>query len=209
MRVRTDGYNGKKYLPLKDINHDFKNYTIQATIVEKAIPWKSAKSGSQYQRFVLQDIEGTRIQATVFGSNIRIFENTLKLFYTYSITNAGVDTTPEEFRFLEQRCQLNINARMPVEEMKVDSLTMRSIKFNFTPIAMLSEISLPNSTLGYFFSLSQLHLITKVTYNKFLFYFLDVIFAILEVGECKPANNSYVIDIRIIDQRYKCIQSID
>ncbi|KAI8534732.1 hypothetical protein RHMOL_Rhmol10G0119700 [Rhododendron molle] len=127
------------------------------------------------KREILTTPQGARIQATVFGSNIHVFENTLKLFHTYSITNANINTTPEEFRFLEQRCQLIINSRTPVEGFKVDNLTMRSIKFNFTPIAMLSKINVPNFTL-------------------------DVIFAVLEVGECKPANNSFVADVRIVDQ---------
>lgn len=44
-------------LPVKDINLDSRNYTIQVIIVEKTLPKKSSKSNSQYQRFVLQDIE--------------------------------------------------------------------------------------------------------------------------------------------------------
>ncbi|KAI8551263.1 hypothetical protein RHMOL_Rhmol06G0171900 [Rhododendron molle] len=138
----------KNLLPLRNINLDSKNYTVEAIIVEKAMPKKSARTGSEYQRFVLQDIEGTKIQATIFGTNIRTFENTLKLFHTYSITNATVNTTSEEFRFLEQRCQLIINSRSPVEEIKIDGLTMRSIKFDFTPIDMLGRINVPNSTIG-------------------------------------------------------------
>ncbi|KAG5540525.1 hypothetical protein RHGRI_020666 [Rhododendron griersonianum] len=155
-------------LRLREITLTARNYTIEAIVIEKSIPRKSTKGSSQYQRFVLQDIEGTKIQATVFGTDIRVFENTLKLFHVYSITNAAINLTVERFRFLEQNCQLIINARTPVQEIKVDGLTQRSIQFALTPIAMLHQINDLNATL---------------------------------VGERKPANNSHVVDVKIVDQR--------
>lgn len=137
-------------LPLKDINLNSKNYTIHALVVEKGMPKASAKTSSQYQRLVLQDLEvtkpiirftqyyaylltlkpikilenmttqqGTRIQATIFGNNIWILQNTLELYYTYSISNATVTTTAEQFRFLNQKCQLTINAQSPIEEKRL------------------------------------------------------------------------------------------
>ncbi|XP_058191895.1 replication protein A 70 kDa DNA-binding subunit D-like [Rhododendron vialii] len=165
-------------LPLKEVNLDSKNYTIQAIIVEKSMPKQSTKGSSQYQRFMLQDKEGTKIQATVFGTNIRILEDTLKLYHTYSISNDVVTATPEQFRFLEQKCQLTINAHTPVEAIKIDGLTQRSIKYDFTPLASLGQINDPDPNL-------------------------DVLFAILEVGTRKPANQSHVTDVRVIDQSFQ------
>lgn len=164
-------------LPLKDINLNSKDYTIHALVVEKGMPKISAKTSSQYQRLVLQDIEvtepiirftqyysyhlkpikilknmttqqGTRIQATIFGNNIRIFQNTLELYGTYSISNATVTTTLEQFRFLDQKCQLTITGRSPVEEKKVDGLTQRSVKFDFTSLADVGKIKDPDQNLG-------------------------------------------------------------
>ncbi|XP_058198305.1 replication protein A 70 kDa DNA-binding subunit B-like [Rhododendron vialii] len=162
-------------LPLKDINLNSKNYTIHAIVVEKNMPKTSSKSSSLYQRLELQDIQGTRIQATIFGNNIKILENTLELYHTYSISNAAVTATVEQFRFLEQKCQLTISARSPVESKKIDGLTQRSIRFNFTPLAHLNQIKDPDPNL-------------------------DILFAILEIGPCKPANHSRVTDILIVDQ---------
>ncbi|KAG5531241.1 hypothetical protein RHGRI_026006 [Rhododendron griersonianum] len=141
-------------LPLKDINLNSKNYTIHAIVLEKNMPKTSTKSSSQYQRLVLQDIE---------------------LYHTYSITNAAVTTTLEQFRFLEQKCQLTISARSPVEAKKIDGLTQRSIKFNFTPLADIGQIKDPDPNL-------------------------DILFAVLEVGPCKPANHSRVTDVLVVDQ---------
>lgn len=74
----------------------------------------------------------------------------LELYHTYAITNATVTTTVEQFRFLEQKCQLTISARSPVESKKIDGLTQRSIKFNFTPLANLGQIKDPDPSLGSF-----------------------------------------------------------
>ncbi|KAG5535836.1 hypothetical protein RHGRI_023565 [Rhododendron griersonianum] len=115
------------------------------------------------------------MQATVFGYDIKVFESSLKLYHTYSITNPTVRLTPEMFRFLENKNQLGINARTPVEEIEIDGLTMRTMKYNFTPITSLQQIKEANPRL-------------------------DVLFVILNVGPRKFINNSYVVDIRIIDQ---------
>ncbi|KAG5533517.1 hypothetical protein RHGRI_027635 [Rhododendron griersonianum] len=44
------------------------------------------------------------------------------------------------FRFLENKCQLAIKARTPVEEIHIDGLTQRTVKYNFTPIAALHQV---------------------------------------------------------------------
>ncbi|KAG5521128.1 hypothetical protein RHGRI_033623 [Rhododendron griersonianum] len=41
----------------------------------------------------------------------------------------------------------------------------------------------------------------EVISNNLQFHLQDVVFAVLEVGPRKPANNSFVADVRIIDQR--------
>ncbi|KAG5544391.1 hypothetical protein RHGRI_016969 [Rhododendron griersonianum] len=121
------------------------------------------------------DPEENRMQATVFGYDIKVFESSLKLYHTYSITNPTVRLTPEMFRFLENKNQLGINARTPVEEIEIDGLTMRTMKYNFTPINSLQQIKEANPRL-------------------------DVLFVILNVGPRKFINNSYVVDVRKTDQ---------
>lgn len=84
----------------------------------------------------------------MFGQNIKILEETLKLYHTYSITNATVTETPQMFRFLENKCQLAIKARTPVEEIHIDGLTQRTVKYNFTPIAALHQVKNRDTKLG-------------------------------------------------------------
>ncbi|KAG5552505.1 hypothetical protein RHGRI_010554 [Rhododendron griersonianum] len=128
----------------------------------------SKQSLAKYQRIILQDKEGNKMQATIFGYNIRILQNTLKMYHTYCITNAAVGQTPEKYRFLENKYQLAINARTPVEEIQIDGLTLRTMRYNFTPITAISQV--------------------RVTDPK------------IEVGPLKVINDSYVVDVRVVDQ---------
>ncbi|KAF7147897.1 hypothetical protein RHSIM_Rhsim03G0120000 [Rhododendron simsii] len=135
-------------IPLRDIVLTSKNYTVQAMVIEKNIPRMSSTSTSFYQRIMLQDKEGNKIQASIFGQNIRILEQTLKLYHTYSITNAAVTETPQLFRFLENKNQLAINARTPVEEIHIDGLTQRTVKYSFTPTTALHQVKSRDAKLG-------------------------------------------------------------
>ncbi|KAG5562041.1 hypothetical protein RHGRI_004923 [Rhododendron griersonianum] len=76
---------------------------------------------------------------------------------------------------LRFKIPINGEGKLYLQEIKVDGLTLRSIKYNFTPIADLGEVKDPDPNL-------------------------DVLFAILEVDTRKPANDSYVTDIRFVDQ---------
>ncbi|KAG5537862.1 hypothetical protein RHGRI_025084 [Rhododendron griersonianum] len=162
-------------IPLKDVTLTSRNYTVQAMVIEKNIPRRSKTNSSLYQRIMLQDKEGNKMQATIFGYNVKILESSLNLYRTYSITNATVTKTLEIFRFLENKNQLAINGHTPVEEIQIDGLTMRTMQYNFTPISALPQIKQPDPRL-------------------------DVVFAILNVGPRKYINKSYVVDVRIVDQ---------
>ncbi|KAH7860698.1 hypothetical protein Vadar_016943 [Vaccinium darrowii] len=162
----------KQVCPMKDVTIERKRYTIEAMVVEKSMPQTTSKIAKPYQRIVLQDAEGT-----IFAEDIAILSNTLKMFQTYSISNATVDTLDVQHRFVDHCFQLKISARTPIQAKLVDGLTSRTLKFDFTPIADIRAIE---------------DVDTKI----------DMLFAILEVGPKKPAGNSMVVDLHIIDQGY-------
>ncbi|KAH7856635.1 hypothetical protein Vadar_003781 [Vaccinium darrowii] len=70
-----------------------------------------------------------------------------------------------------QNSKLNLSAKSPIEEIQIDGLTMRSLKYNFSHLADLTDV-------------------TET----------DVLFAILEVGPRHKPKNSWVADIQVIDQ---------
>ncbi|KAG5557534.1 hypothetical protein RHGRI_007691 [Rhododendron griersonianum] len=135
-------------LPLSNVNLTTSNYAVQVMVIEKNIPRMSTSSNSQYERIILQDKEGNKMQATIFGYNIRILQNTLKMYHTYCITNAAVGQTLEKFRFLENKYQLAINARTPVKEIQIDGLTLRTLRYYFTPISAISQVRVSDAKIG-------------------------------------------------------------
>lgn len=88
------------------------------------------------------------MQGIIFEDNIDILAKTLKIYHTYAITNAPVGKLRDNYRFTPKFHQLVINARTPVEEIKIDGLSIRTLQFNFTPIAALSTIDDRGSTIG-------------------------------------------------------------
>ncbi|KAH7838677.1 hypothetical protein Vadar_029770 [Vaccinium darrowii] len=97
------------------------------------------------------------------------------MFQTYVISNAMVDKLDLQHRFVDHCFQLKISARTPIQARLIDGLTIRTLKFRFTPIADVAAIEDVEAKI-------------------------DMIFAILEVGPKKPAGKTMVTDLRIIDQ---------
>lgn len=163
----------KQICPVRDITMASKRYTIEAMIVEKGMPRTTSKIAKPYQRILLQEAEGTKIQGTIFGEDIAILSNTLKMFQT--ISNATVNRLDVQHRFVDHPFQLKISARTPIQAKLIDGLTIRTVKFNFTPVADTGII--------------------EDVDNK-----IDMLFEIHVVGPRKPAGNSMIVDLRIIDQ---------
>lgn len=153
-------------------------YKTSAMVIEKALPHTLGKTSTIFQRIVLQNSKGEKMQAGIYGFNIKILEKNLKVYQCYSITNATIAIIPESYRYLEIPYQLTLSARTPIEEIHIDGLTMRSLKYNFTQLSGLEHIaeSGPN---------------------------IDVLFAILEVGARRKHKNSGVADVKVIDQSFR------
>lgn len=88
------------------------------------------------------------MQAGIYGSHIKILEKNLKVYHCYSITNAAIALLPEPYRYLEIPYQLTLSARTPIEEIQIDGLTMRSLKYNFTQLSNLEHIAESGPNIG-------------------------------------------------------------
>lgn len=75
-----------------------------------------------------------------------VLKDTLKIYHTYAISNAVVNDTPPKHRVIDNDHQWLLYGRTPIEEVEVKSLTIRALKYNFVPLAALSEHT--NSTEG-------------------------------------------------------------
>ncbi|KAF7152834.1 hypothetical protein RHSIM_Rhsim01G0070500 [Rhododendron simsii] len=155
-----------------------KNFTVHVMVTEKGLAKLMSSSSSSYQRLLLQDAQVNKMQSIIYGDNIKILANKLKLYHTYAITNAVVTKIREQFYFLDKMHQLVISAKSLVEEIKIDGSSLRSLQFNFTPLIDLSAIERTNAKIGYLYA-----------YHSNL----------CTTSMLKKPNSSYVVDLRVID----------
>ncbi|KAG5558126.1 hypothetical protein RHGRI_008145 [Rhododendron griersonianum] len=126
-----------KRMMIKDIDENVRGWTAEVMVIEKGYP-KLTKKNTLYQRLVLIDSEGTKIQATIFGSDIEILEHTLTVYHTYSIRNAQISKTPDDcYHVANNALQWKLLSRTPVEEIPVQGLSIRALKYNFVPLGEL------------------------------------------------------------------------
>lgn len=106
------------------------------------------------------------MQSIIYGDNIEILANKLKLYHTYAITNPAVTKIRNEFRFLDKMHQLVISAKSPVEEIKIDGFSQRSLQFNFTPLSDLNTIQHTDAKIGNLYPYhSKLRTTSMLKYN--------------------------------------------
>ncbi|KAH7840137.1 hypothetical protein Vadar_013131 [Vaccinium darrowii] len=85
---------------IKNINRSTKNWTAKDKVLEKWRPRTAQHSPLKFQKLILADAEGSRVQATIFKENIQTLEGTLEVYHTYLISNAEVKFVPPKFHFL-------------------------------------------------------------------------------------------------------------
>lgn len=98
------------------------------------------------------NLQGNKMQSMIYEDNIKILAKTLKLYYTYAITNAVVTRIKEQFRFLNKMHQLVISAKSPVEKIKIDGFSQRSLQFNFTPLTHVHVVQGTDAKIGNVYS---------------------------------------------------------
>ncbi|CAI9109145.1 OLC1v1008907C1 [Oldenlandia corymbosa var. corymbosa] len=68
------------------------------TVLEKRMPYKAHSSPTTFQKFILQDDEGTCVEAICFNHEIQRMGGRLHLFKKYRIRNAQVKKIPEKYK---------------------------------------------------------------------------------------------------------------
>ncbi|KAK4846191.1 hypothetical protein QYF36_014181 [Acer negundo] len=115
-----------------------KGWTAKVSIAEKTTPRESQHCSNKYQRLILIDSEGTRVQASIFGADIKFFEDTLIVSKNYQISNAYVKPIKSDHRIVENDLQWTVNGRTLVREVEDDQV-MVPAAFSFVPFADLEN----------------------------------------------------------------------
>ncbi|KAK9128754.1 hypothetical protein Syun_017551 [Stephania yunnanensis] len=95
--------------PLKDIDPNTVNWYADVYVLEKLPIKQSNNSSVMQQRLILVDEEGYRIQATIFGNDINLFESRLQTKVACRISNAFVKEIEARYRLVPSPHQWSIS----------------------------------------------------------------------------------------------------
>ncbi|KAG5538290.1 hypothetical protein RHGRI_019025 [Rhododendron griersonianum] len=126
------------FFTIKDVKEGMINWTVQTMVIERGYPRITSRDQT-YQKIILVDSEGTKMQCTIWNADIPVLEDTLELYHSYSISNAKVDMTVPEFRICYSPLQWTLSARTPIEEIAGVLYNIKCVKYEYVPLADLSE----------------------------------------------------------------------
>ncbi|KAG5557452.1 hypothetical protein RHGRI_007630 [Rhododendron griersonianum] len=89
---------------IEDVKEGMMNWTVKAMVIERGYP-RITSASQTYQKIILIDSKGTKMQCTIWNTDIPVLEDTLELYHSYLISNAKVDTTVPEFQIFDSPLQ--------------------------------------------------------------------------------------------------------
>ncbi|KAL5558984.1 hypothetical protein UlMin_035195 [Ulmus minor] len=129
----------RQHIPVKDIKIGTKGWTAKVIVEAKGMPRSSQRSPVKYQRMILRDSAGTKVQATIFDSDIDKFSDVLTLYKNYYISNAVVKTILPQHRIANNDYQWHINSKTVVEEVTGECSSISVSPYNFVPFSKFSK----------------------------------------------------------------------
>ncbi|KAL3509811.1 hypothetical protein ACH5RR_029212 [Cinchona calisaya] len=126
-------------LAIEDIKIGMTNWTAKITIQERMQATPSLKSKTTYQKFILADSQGSRVQAIMFNEAIPIMSLKLQLYKTYLISNAEVRLIPPSFQSDGIDMQWVISTETVVEELTDEQNNLLTSEFNYTEFKDLAQ----------------------------------------------------------------------
>ncbi|KAH9624240.1 hypothetical protein KSS87_007415 [Heliosperma pusillum] len=107
----------------------------KSAVMEKSFPRTASQSSNKYQRLILTDGQGMRVQATIFGKDIESLSNTLYTLGHYYVSNAIVRPIPKQHRIVNNKYQWTLSTKTPIREVSEEELDGRVIAANFNLVS--------------------------------------------------------------------------
>ncbi|XP_071926211.1 uncharacterized protein [Coffea arabica] len=120
-------------LQIADVKPKMLNWTAKVFVKEKMHPGSGKTSPTRYQKFVLSDSEGSRVQGILFNNAIEKMGPKLQLYKKYRITNAEVREIDKKYQFDGITIQWVISTRTVVEEDTDEDGSVLPFHFDYTP----------------------------------------------------------------------------
>ncbi|KAL4606767.1 hypothetical protein ACB092_09G127300 [Castanea dentata] len=121
------------YNSIKDIHPETRNWKVKVLVAEKTMPQASLQGVSTYQRLILIDKEGNRVQAVMLSRDIQHHEDTLIQARAYFITNALVKPIPTKLCLIDHNYQWIINTKTVIEDVLEDEILFHTTEYSFVP----------------------------------------------------------------------------
>ena len=80
-------------------------------------------------------MQGTRVRATMFDSDIDLLENTLTIVKSYYVSNISVYPSNPRHKFENRKYQWFINSHSIIKEVMKEDKDISSNIYNFTPLS--------------------------------------------------------------------------
>ncbi|KAL6506757.1 hypothetical protein OROHE_022589 [Orobanche hederae] len=123
-----------KIYMLDAITPDTKNWTAKVSVVNKTEPRRSSQPASiRFQKMLLADTKGNRIEAMLYRGDIDLLKNSLQPHQTYLISNALVRPLKPGFEnpLTNNKYQWILGSRTAILATHEDSLTFSELAPTF------------------------------------------------------------------------------
>ncbi|PIN00650.1 hypothetical protein CDL12_26848 [Handroanthus impetiginosus] len=94
----------QRLVHIEDVTPDLRSWSVKVLVQSKIGERKSNRMPKKYQHVTFIDEEGTKVLATLFDDAIKLFKNTLPLYYSYIISNSRVIVANPNYENYGQRC---------------------------------------------------------------------------------------------------------
>ncbi|KAF3944538.1 hypothetical protein CMV_029006 [Castanea mollissima] len=121
------------YNSIKDIHPETRNWIVKVLVVEKTMTRTSTQGVIIYQRLILINIEGNRVQVVQFGRGIQLREYTLIQARMYFITHTLVKLMPTRLRLVDHNYQWIINTTAVIEDVLEHEILFHTTNYSFVP----------------------------------------------------------------------------
>ncbi|CAA2992823.1 Hypothetical predicted protein [Olea europaea subsp. europaea] len=116
-----------------------KNWTAKIIVAGKQAPKTTRNNISRYQNLLLMDLEGNKVTAIIYDTNITTLADELTLGKTYMLSNATVKDNRNEFRGSLEDKVWTITAKTKIEELKEDNLNLLFSRYELTAFNKLER----------------------------------------------------------------------
>ncbi|CAA2992822.1 Hypothetical predicted protein [Olea europaea subsp. europaea] len=162
-----------------------KNWTAKIIVAGKQATKIARNNISSYQNLLLMDLEGNKVTAIIYDTNIMALADELTLGKTYMLSNATVKDNRNEFRGSLEDKVWTITAKTKIEELKEDNLNLLFLRYELTAFNKLERYMDSNEEI------SVIGIVIKVRQKRII--------------QTQFGTQAYLQDVVLIDKSFQTI----